>query len=76
MKLRERSLADLKKGESSKILTLNDSELSLKLLDMGCVPGCKVTVNFKAPFGGPISFLICGYNLSLRKEEAQSVKVA
>lgn len=42
---------------------------------MGCLPGEKVTVTKRAPFGCPIAVLLPGYELSLRLEEAMTIEV-
>lgn len=68
-----RTLADLKIGEQATIKELRDPELSLKLVEMGCTPGCQIQVFTKAPFGGPICIRVCGYNLSMRLEDASSI---
>ena len=70
-----RTLADLKIGQKAIIKRLKDEQFSLQLLDMGCVPGCEVELNGQAPFGGPIKFCVCGYNLSLRREEAELIEL-
>ena len=71
----QNTLADLIKGESAVIDSFTDSETSLKLLEMGCLPGEKVTVRKIAPFGDPIAISVSGYLLSLRKSEASTVLV-
>jgi len=42
---------------------------------MGCLPGEVVTLELIAPLGDPIAINIGGYLLSLRKREAQYIKV-
>jgi ferrous iron transport protein A len=66
-------LADLKLGEEGIIDSFSDTEMSLKLMEMGCLPGEKVTIERKAPLGDPIAISISGYLLSVRKEEADTV---
>ena len=65
-----RSAADLKSGESGVISGFNDNVISLKLMEMGCLPGSTIKMNFTAPLGDPVSFDVAGYNLTLRKSEA------
>ena len=69
------TLAHLKRGQQAVIVSFTDAEMSLKLLEMGCIPGEKIRVERIAPFGDPISISVAGYHLSLRKEEAATVKV-
>jgi ferrous iron transport protein A len=49
------------------------SDLELKLMEMGCIPGEEVTVEQIAPLGDPISIRVAGYLLSLRKNEASEI---
>jgi ferrous iron transport protein A len=66
-------LSVLESGESGIVKSLQPHRLSLKLSEMGLLPGRKVTVLFKAPFGDPIAIDVGGYVLSLRKSEAQII---
>ena len=69
------SLADLKISEKGIIKSFSDEALSIKLIEMGCLPGSEIQINFTAPFNGPIAIKVAGYHLSLRKEEAQSISI-
>jgi ferrous iron transport protein A len=71
-----KTIADLKKGERGIIVNFTDDELSLKLLEMGCLPGTQVTMTHIAPFGDPIAVKVSGYVLSLRKDEAATIVIA
>jgi ferrous iron transport protein A len=66
-------LSELKAGESGLIKGFTTSDLELKLMEMGCIPGEKVVVEKIAPLGDPISIRIAGYSLSLRKDEANQI---
>ena len=68
-------LSDLKPGQSAIIKSFDNSELSLKLLEMGCLPGERISIVQTAPLDGPISVLISGYSLSLRKLEAETILI-
>ena len=48
----------------------NDSLISLKLMEMGCLPGSTIKMNFSAPLGDPVAYDVAGYNLTLRRSEA------
>jgi len=65
-----RTLADLKPGESGIIKGFADHILSLKLMEMGCIPGADIKVVSIAPMGDPMAIKISGYMLGLRKSEA------
>lgn len=68
-------LSDLKAGDKAVIKGFEASDLELKLMEMGCIPGEEVWVEKIAPFGDPISIRIAGYSLSLRKNEANQIEV-
>ena len=68
-------LSELKVGAVARILSFENNELFLKLMEMGCVPGEYVRVEQIAPLGDPISITVSGYNLSLRVSEADSIFV-
>ena len=69
-------LSELETGCTARILSFEDNDLFLKLMEMGCVPGEKVKVEQIAPLGDPISISVSGYRLSLRLSEANSIFVA
>lgn len=70
-----RSVADLIPGESAIISGFMDDTLSLKLLEMGCLPGQPIKFNFAAPLGDPICVSVSGYDLSLRLDEAITISI-
>mgnify|MGYP003671698864 CR=1 FL=1 len=71
-----KNVSNLKKGEKGIIKSFNDQLMSLKLLEMGCVPGCIVRLDGAAPFGDPICVNIGGhYCLSLRLSEAAAIEI-
>jgi ferrous iron transport protein A len=69
-------LSELKAGERGIITSFESSELELKLMEMGCLPGEEIIVEQIAPLGDPISVRIAGYSLSLRKNEANQILVS
>ncbi len=66
-------LSQLKAGEKGMIKGFEGSDIELKLMEMGCIPGETVVVEQVAPLGDPISIRIAGYSLSLRKNEANQI---
>jgi ferrous iron transport protein A len=68
-------LSELKAGERATITHFESSDLELKLMEMGCLPGEEIMVEQIAPLGDPISVRIAGYSLSLRKNEANQIQV-
>ena len=70
-----RTVADLGIGEHGFISGFTDEKLSLKLLEMGCLPGEQIEISNIAPLGDPIAIKVSGYKLSLRKQEAATILV-
>jgi len=68
-------LSELGTGTKARILSFEDNDLFLKLMEMGCVPGELVKIEQVAPLGDPISITVAGYNLSLRLNEADNIFV-
>ena len=70
-----KNVAQMRPGEVGIISGFTDEALSVKLLEMGCLPGAPVRFNFSAPFGDPICISVLGYELSLRLEEAATISI-
>jgi ferrous iron transport protein A len=70
-----KTLADMHPGDKATIVSFTDEELSLKLLEMGCIPGEQIIFKKNAPLGCPMAIEVSGYSLSLRKAEAATVIV-
>jgi len=68
-------LSELKPGQVGIIKEFNSNEISLKLMEMGCVPGEKILLEQVAPLGDPISISVSGYHLSLRLNEAEYIMI-
>ncbi len=49
--------------------------LRRRVMDMGITKGCKIVVKKIAPFGDPIEITVRGYELSLRKDDAEKIIV-
>ncbi len=50
-----------------------EGALRCRLLDMGLIPGTKVTVIKIAPLGDPLELSLRGYALSIRKDDASKI---
>lgn len=57
------------------IRSFGETELYVKLLEMGVIPEEEIAVELSAPLGDPIAVSVAGYQLSLRKEEASNILV-
>ncbi|MFA5629475.1 MAG: ferrous iron transport protein A [Dehalococcoidales bacterium] len=72
----EKKLDELKNGEKGKITKITgNGSFFRRLLDLGVVKGAEVEMMGVAPLGDPIEIKIKGYNLSLRKSEANWITV-
>jgi ferrous iron transport protein A len=70
------TLAKLAVGDGGSVEGIaGDDEISLRLMEMGLVPGTEFRVVGLAPLGDPLEIEIRGYRLSLRKSEAERVSV-
>ncbi|MFN6037626.1 MAG: ferrous iron transport protein A [Bacteroidota bacterium] len=70
-----KKLVDLKLGESCEIVEFSDQHLSLKFVEMGCLPGEKITLEKFAPLGCPLIFIVGNQKISMRKSEAEKIIV-
>jgi ferrous iron transport protein A len=70
-----KSVADMTPGETAVISGFSDDQISVKLLEMGFLPGTAVRFNFTAPLGDPVCVSVSGYDLSLRLDEASSIMI-
>lgn len=66
-------LSQLEVGETGIVKEFTDLEMSVKLMEMGCLPGEQITVSRVAPLGDPIAIHVSGYQLSLRRKEASTI---
>lgn len=71
-----KTLRDVKVGEDAVVLRLTgEGPLKRRIMDMGLTKGTPVHVRKVAPLGDPIEITVRGYELSIRKNEAQNVLV-
>ncbi|RVU00004.1 ferrous iron transport protein A [Mucilaginibacter limnophilus] len=66
-------LSQLEVGQTGVVKEFTDLEMSVKLMEMGCLPGETIRVVRVAPLGDPIAVNVSGYQLSLRKLEASTI---
>ncbi len=70
------TLKDVKIGSKVKVVKLNgEGAIKRRIMDMGITKGVEIYVRKVAPFGDPIEVNLRGYELSLRKEDAEMVVV-
>ena len=64
-------------GSTVRIVSLESSDtVTLRLMEMGMVPGSAVRVVKSAPLGDPIQICVRNYHLALRRNEARAIIVA
>ncbi|MBO7080057.1 MAG: ferrous iron transport protein A [Bacilli bacterium] len=70
----EKFLNEMVQGEQGTVKkVVAEGKIKRRLFDMGVTPGANVTFKKVAPLGDPIEINIRGYELSLRKDEADKV---
>lgn len=70
------TLKDSPVGQTVKVKRLKcESALKRRLMDMGFTAGCSVFVRKVAPLGDPVEVTIRGYELSVRKQDAEYIEV-
>ena len=70
----EKKLNEFRVGEKGTIKSvIGEGRVRRRLFDMGVTPGADVILRKKAPLGDPIEVTIRGYELTLRKTEAELV---
>ena len=67
--------SSLEIGEEATIIEVNLDEIPLKLLEMGCLPGNKITLLQIAPFGDPLYFNVNDSNVAIRLETAREISI-
>ena len=71
-----KTLREAKVGDCVKVVKLHgEGAVKRRIMDMGLTKGVEVYVRKVAPLGDPIEITVRGYELSLRKADAQMVEV-
>ncbi len=70
------TLKDVKVGHTVTVKKLNgEGAIKRRIMDMGITKGTQITVRKLAPLGDPMELTVRGYELSLRKADAEMVEV-
>lgn len=70
------TLKELKPGQQGTVASIGTTgPMKRRIMDMGITPGVEIKVVKVAPLGDPIEVNVRGYELSLRKEEAQQIQM-
>lgn len=71
-----KTLKEAKIGETVRIVKLHgEGAVKRRLMDMGITKGVDVFVRKVAPLGDPVEITVRGYELSLRKADAEMIEV-
>ena len=71
-----KTLADIKVGSSANVVKLHgEGALKRRIMDMGITKGITLYVRKVAPLGDPIEITVRGYELSIRKSDAETIEV-
>ena len=70
------TIDDLQIGQSGIVSHVGgEGALRLRFLDMGLIPGTKVSLQKVAPMGDPIQIRLRGYELTIRREDARMIGI-
>lgn len=70
-----KTLRNIAVGETAKVKRLHGEGLKRRIMDMGITKGSQVYVRKVAPLGDPVEITIRGYELSLRKDDADCIEM-
>lgn len=72
-----KTLREVQVGQTVTVTRLTgEGPVKRRIMDMGITKGIEIYVRKVAPLGDPIEVTVRGYELSLRKEDAQIIEVA
>ena len=70
------TLKDVKVGKTVTVTKISgEGAIRRRIMDMGITKGVEISVRKVAPLGDPIEITVRGYELSLRKDDAEMIEV-
>lgn len=70
------NLREVPVGGKAKVVRIHgEGAVKRRIMDMGITKGVEITVRKVAPLGDPIEITVRGYELSIRKADAESIEV-
>ena len=70
------TLRNVKLGDAVTVVKLHgEGAVKRRIMDMGITKGVKITIKKVAPLGDPIEVTVRGYELSIRKADAEMIEV-
>ena len=71
-----KTLKDISVGDTAKVVKINGKgKVKRRIMDMGITKGVEIYVRKVAPLGDPIEVTVRGYELSLRKDDAENIEM-
>jgi ferrous iron transport protein A len=71
-----KTLKDVKIGGTAKVVKLTGTgAIKRRIMDMGITKGVEIYIRKVAPLGDPLELSVRGYELSIRKSEAEKIEV-
>ena len=71
-----KTLRQAKVGDTSKVVKLHgDGAVKRRIMDMGITKGTEVHIRKVAPLGDPVEVTVRGYELSIRKADAEMIEI-
>lgn len=71
-----KTLRDVQVGEKSKVVKIHgEGKVKRRIMDMGITKGTEIFVRKVAPLGDPVEITVRGYELSLRKDDADILEM-
>ena len=71
-----KTLREVKIGETAKVVKLHgEGPIKRRIMDMGITKGVQVHIRKVAPLGDPVEITVRGYELSIRKADADRIEV-
>ncbi len=71
-----KSLKEVTVGSSARVVRIHgEGAVRRRIMDMGITKGVEISVRKVAPLGDPMEITVRGYELSLRKAEAENIEV-
>lgn len=71
-----KTLKELKVGETAKVVKLyGEGAVKRRIMDMGITKGTEIYLRKVAPLGDPMEITVRGYELSLRKADAENIEI-
>ena len=72
-----KTLRDVSIGQTVKVVKLHgEGPIKRRIMDMGITKGVEIYVRKVAPLGDPVEVTVRGYELSLRKNDAEIIEIA